>query len=102
MFRFLFLFLIWVRVYVLVRCYAFLVLIRLFSITFVYQDDDDEDLKGVRQRWSLKKDKKLCIAVAAIGGTKNWGRISKEYFNELRTEHSLSVRWFRLLRENKT
>jgi hypothetical protein len=69
-------------------------------ITFsTNQDDDDEEFKGVRQRWTLEEDKKLRAAVAAIG-TKNWRRISEEYFDELRTEDSLSVRWFRI-RDNK-
>ncbi len=68
---------------------------RFYYYHFFYQDDDDEEFKGARQRWTLEEDKKLRAAVAAIG-TKNWRRISEEYFDELRSEDSLSVRWFRI------
>ena len=51
----------------------------------------------MRRRWTTEDDRQLCDAVSLIG-TRDWDRISNEFFKKERSGNSCSLRWHRELR----
>ena len=50
--------------------------------------------KSSKKAWSEEEDLILQNGVATEGGPRNWKRIAKKYFNNLRTANQCRLRWF--------